>query len=119
MTNSRQLAGLIGPALMAITASEFLNLGIWASHLPTLTYLDGCLLLVAGLATVRAHNRWTWRWPVFVTLIGWLAVAGGLYRMFFPAAPQLTGGIATNSVIAALFAIGCLLTVMSLRADPE
>lgn len=115
MTDSKQMAGLIGPSLMAVTASEFLNLGIWAVHIPTLTYLNGSILFVAGLAIVRTHNLWTWRWPVCVTLVGWLAMAGGLYRMFLPAAPQLTDGLAARVVIAALFATGCLLTTMSFR----
>lgn len=113
MTDSRQMAGLIGPSLMAVTASEFLNLRIWAVDIPTLTYLNGSILFVAGLAIVRMHNLWTWRWPVFVTLAGWLAMAGGLYRMFLPAAPQLTEGLAAYGVIGGLFAMGCLLTVMS------
>ncbi|MGC8536853.1 MAG: hypothetical protein ACP5QR_15195 [Rhizomicrobium sp.] len=115
MTDSRQMAGLIGPSLMAVTASEFLNLPIWATGSPPLIYLNGAILFVAGLAIVRMHNLWTWRWPVCVTLVGWLAMAGGLYRMFLPTAPQLTGGVAAHGVIGALFGMGCLLTAMSLR----
>jgi hypothetical protein len=119
MTNSKQLAGLIGPVLIAVSASEFLNLGIWATHIPTLTYLNGFILFAAGLAIVRAHNLWTWRWPVLVTLIGWLAMAGGLYRMFLPAAQQLGESAATYGVIGTLFAIGCLLTVKSFQGAPD
>jgi hypothetical protein len=110
MTNPRTIAGLIGPALMTIVASETINLHIWTTHIATLTYLNGCMLFVAGLAVVRAHNVWTRRWPVFVTLVGWLAMAGGLYRMFAPEAPQPSESIATYAALAMLFAIGCLLT---------
>lgn len=40
---SRQLAGLIGP-----------------------------VLFVAGLAVIRAHNRWRLDWTLLVTVLGWL-----------------------------------------------
>jgi hypothetical protein len=115
MSNSKSLAALIGPALLAIAASEALNLQIWAGVAAPIVYLNGCLLFVAGLSVVRTHNVWTWRWPVAITLIGWLALAAGLYRMFFPRAPQGGENVATYIVIAILFAIGCLLSVMGRR----
>ena len=113
MTDSGRLAGLIGPALMAITVSETIHLHIWATHIASLTYLNGCLLLVGGLAIVRAHTLWTWRWPVLITIIGWLAMAGGLYRMFVPDAQQLGESPVTYALTAMLFAMGCILTLKS------
>jgi hypothetical protein len=113
MTDSRRLAGLIGPSLMAVTLSETINLHIWSTHIASLTYLNECLLLIGGLAIVRAHNLWTRRWPVLITLIGWLAMAGGLYRMFMPEAQQLGESPVTYAVIASLFAMGCVLTLKS------
>ena len=59
MTNSKQLAGLFGPTLMALTISEALNLHIWRVNIVPVTYLNGLILFVAGLSIVRAHNRWT------------------------------------------------------------
>ncbi len=41
-------------------------------------------MFVAGLAIVRAHNRRVAAWPVLVTVLGWLALIGGLCRMLFP-----------------------------------
>jgi len=113
MADSRQLAGLIGPALMAVTVSETINLRIWATHIPSVTYLNGCLLLVGGLAIVRAHNLWMWRWPVLITIIGWLAMAGGLYPMFLPGAQQLGESPITYAVTGTLFAMGCVMTFKS------
>lgn len=110
MSNSRTIAGLIGPALIAITLSEALNLRIWAASIPAVVYLNGTLLVVAGLAVVRVHNFWTRGWPVVVTLMGWLALLGGLFRMFVPQAQQGGENIPTYVVIATLFAIGCFLT---------
>lgn len=87
MPNSTRLAGLIGPTIIALAISEAMNLHIWANNIAALTYFNGALLFVAGLAIVRAHNHWR-GWPVLITLTGWFCMLGGLYRMFFPEAPQ-------------------------------
>jgi len=58
MADPRHMAGLAGPTLMAVTASEALNLDIWSGVSPALVYLNGVLLFVAGLAIVRTHNVW-------------------------------------------------------------
>ena len=110
MPNSKSIAALMGPALVAITLSEALNLRIWTTSIPSLIYLNGTLLFVAGLAVVRAHNFWTRGWPVVVTLMGWLAILAGLFRMFVPQAQQGGENAPTYAVIATLFAIGCFLT---------
>ena len=73
-----------------MAAAMFLNLGSFPglaeqiSRDPALILVSGILLLVAGLAIVRDHNRWAGGWPVLVTALGWLAIVGGLARMFFP-----------------------------------
>ena len=90
MTPSKMIAGLIGPTLIAIALALFLNLGSFPAMVeqisrdPALIFLSGILLFVAGLAIVRAHNIWSGGWPVLVTVLGWLALLGGLGRMFFP-----------------------------------
>lgn len=84
MTDSRQIAGLIGPALIAMTISEALNVHIWAANIAPVIYLNGSLLFIGGFAIVRAHNRWSLNWSVIVTLTGWFMMLLGLLRMFFP-----------------------------------
>jgi hypothetical protein len=87
---SKTIAGLMGPTLLAMGVAMLLNLGSFAvmleqvSHDIALIFISGALLLVAGLAIVRAHNIWS-GWPVVVTALGWLAIIGGLARLFFPA----------------------------------
>lgn len=110
MSNSKKIAGLIGPSLIALTTSEVINLHIWAINIPAVTYLNGTLLFVAGLSIVRVHNRWTGGWPVLVTLAGWFVILGGLFRMFFPEAQQLAENIPSYAVIMVIFAIGIFLT---------
>jgi len=120
MTNSKNIAGLLGPALIAISLSELLNFHILAANAsPSIIYLDGALLLVAGLSIIRAHNRWTAGWPVVVTLVGWLALLGGLVRMFAPAFAQREVQNATGAyaLLIALLAAGIFLTFKAYGRD--
>lgn len=109
--DSRGIAGLVGPTLIAITTTEALNLRIWANNIAPLTYLNGTALFVAGLSIVRANDRCT-GWPTLVSLTGWLSLIGGLARMIAPDAKQ--GGEnapTTYVVIGALFLLGVALTI--------
>src|ERR1700686_5276611 len=90
MTTSKMIAGLIGPTLVAIAAPLLINFGSSPalaeqfSRDPALIFVSGVLVFVAGIAIVRVHNIWAGGWPVLVTVLGWLAVLGGLVRMLFP-----------------------------------
>src|SRR6266511_4923955 len=81
---TKRIAGLIGPALIAITTSEAVNLDFLEKQYRYYSYANGTVVFIAGLAIVRAHNRWTRGWPVTVTLTGWGATLWGLFRMFAP-----------------------------------
>ncbi len=100
MTNSRQLAGLIGPVLVAITLSEIVNPHIWTAVTAPVVYQAGLLAFVAGLSIVRVHNCWTIGWPVTITLVGWLGIFAGLFRMFAPESAQQA---ARNASVAFAF----------------
>jgi len=113
VTDSKQLAGLIGPTLVAIGATEAGNLEVFSSQIAPVVYLNGAVLFVAGLAIVRAHNLWAWRWPVIITLTGWVALFGGLWRMALPNAPQAPDNLRTYAVLAGIAATGALLSVIA------
>ena len=123
MTDSRQLAGLLGPTLIALSITEMLNLGIWtnvpAQALAPVIYLNGTVLFVAGLAIVRAHNRWMLGWPVLVTLVGWVVMLGGLFRMFEPMSGQLPEQKpeATYGVFAVMIVVGAVLAFKAYRRE--
>jgi hypothetical protein len=122
MTNSKIIAGLLGPTLIALAIGLLINLGSMpalveaASHDPALVLLSGVLSFVAGLAIVRVHNRWAGDWAVLVTIFGWLLLIGGLVRMLFPirlagiaaSLAQSTGFIAGEAVV--LLLIGAFLS---------
>jgi hypothetical protein len=90
MANSKTLAGLIGPTLIALAAALLINLGSIStlvesvSRDPALVLVSGVLSFVAGLAVVRVHNYWARDWAVLVTILGWLLLVGGLARILFP-----------------------------------
>lgn len=115
LERSRRIAGLVGPALVAITMSEALNLEVVQRQARSNSYLNGSVLFVAGLSIVRAHNWWTRGWPLTVTLTGWAGMLGGLFRMFAPAAEMGRASGARSIVIAVPFAVGVFLTVMAVR----
>jgi hypothetical protein len=105
------MAGLIGPTLFVLGASEAINYRIWENTSAPLIYLNGLLLFVGGLSIVRVHNRWTRQWPVIVTLVGWVAILGGLFRMFAPETQQAAQNAPTTIITASLVcAIGLFLT---------
>jgi hypothetical protein len=115
MTNSKRLAGLIGPTLIVLSISEALTSHIWLNVSATQTYLAGALWFIAGLSIIRTHNIWMLDWPVLITLIGWFAFLGGLGRMFFPQTAQ-EGGQNTVIVLAfqiTLLVIGIILTFVA------
>jgi len=119
MPNSAYIAKLLGPALIGITVTEWMNLDIFTAAIrpsfATHVYLNGTLLFIAGLAIVRAHNVWSRRWPVLITLVGWVAVVGGLSRMVAPVSAQQAGQSASvvYASLVALLAIGVVLTFNS------
>lgn len=86
---SRSIAGLAGPLMMAMAAGLLMNrklmpeIAAQVGNDYGLIFMSGAILLVAGVAIVRDHNIWSGGWPVLVTLIGWLAVVGGVARMLY------------------------------------
>jgi len=110
---SKTLAVLIGPTFVAGAVAVLLNLGSWPAFVRQafqdsgLIFESGFPLFIAGLAIVRAHNRWVRGWPVLVTLIGWLSLLGGLTRILFPfqlagiaaGAVQITGLLPTVAIV--------------------
>ena len=111
MIHSRQLAQIIGPTLSLMTISEMINLSIWESNIPGVTYLNGVLLFVGGIAIIRVHNFWVRNWIIIITLIGWITILLGVFRMFFPTAKQASENFSTNLLLTILFLIGLFLTL--------
>ena len=123
MLNSKRIAGLVGPTVVAMVASEFplVQPHLYDAQIPPVVYLSGALMFVGGLAIVRAHNSWTRDWTVLVTLSGWFFLALGLFRMF--AAGQYQRGSANTSsatfmvLEGILFVLGLVITFKAYARD--
>jgi uncharacterized membrane protein len=123
MATSRYLAKLSGPIFLTIGIGMLVNGAFYrdlitealASHV--LIYLSGVLSLLAGLAIVIAHNRWSSGWPVIVTVLGWLMVIGGVIRIVVPqvvqtvAATIYAGRVAISGVAILCVVLGGFLSL--------
>lgn len=97
METSLFLAQLIGPVLIVIglglllKKTEFREMATDFLSSRALIFVSGLLTLVAGLAIVLTHNVWEFNWPVIITILGWLSVFGGVFRILFPNSVQSVG----------------------------
>lgn len=125
MNDSKLIAALTGPLLVTMGASAILNREMFPklAQETGLIFLTGILLLLAGLAIVRVHNVWSGGWPVIITVLGWLAVVGGVVRMLFPemgativeAVGPTTALIAIPGVV--MIALGLFLSLKGYTSD--
>jgi hypothetical protein len=113
MRDSKRIAGLVGPALIAMLVAEFplVQPHLYDAQIPPVVYLSGILMFVAGLAIVRAHNRWAANWTVLVTLTGWFFLGLGLFRMFAAEAYRRGSARTPSAVFMALEGILLALAV--------
>src|SRR5690242_16085334 len=110
-TKSKRIAGLLGPTIVAMTASEFplVQPHLYDAQIPPVVYLSGVLMFVGGLAIVRTHNHWVCDWTGLVTLSGWFFLTLGLFRMF--AAGLYRRGSAQTSAAVFMVMEGVLLAI--------
>jgi hypothetical protein len=127
MTTSKTIAALLGPTLLASAVMLFVNMNAMPaligdmSKTPMLIVIAGYAAFVPGLAIVYFHNRWSFGWPLLITIMGWLSVVVGLIRMIFPLqlAEFITASPGVSSVAPAFglifLLIGGVLTVKAYR----
>jgi hypothetical protein len=90
MPTSLFLAKLIGPVGLVIGLALLINGAAFRAlagdflNNPALMFLSGVITLPAGLAIVLTHNVWAGDWRILITILGWLAVIGGLIRILAP-----------------------------------
>jgi hypothetical protein len=110
------IARLVGPVFVAVGLGILLNgtfytaLILEAVHSPTLIYFSGLMALIPGLAILNVHRTWS-GWPVIVTIVGWLMVIGGAFRLVLPATTAtLAGDIYTKAAV--LLTIAAIMVVV-------
>ena len=115
MDTSILLARIIGPLFLVVGVGIFINLEHYRRLIvdfgasPLSIYMAGTTALVLGLLIVAYHNVWEWRWPVIITVMGWLALLKGAVRII---APKLVATRAAhygrNTNIVMTSAIACI-----------
>ena len=123
MSNSKSIAGILGPTIVAMVVSELPSVQphLYDTQIPPVVYLSGTVMFVGGLAVVRVHNRWNRDWTVLVTLSGWCFLLLGLFRMFGAGAYQRSAAsihattfMILNGILAML---GLIMTFEGYRRD--
>ncbi len=90
METPRILARIIGPVMVVSAVAVLLNLHAYPrlveeySKSASLCYLGGFMALLMGLVILQFHHIWELRWPVLITIIGWLCVVKGAVLMIIP-----------------------------------
>ena len=44
----------------------------------------GLISIIIGMLIIEYHNNWVKNWTVLITIIGWIAVAKGIFLLAFP-----------------------------------
>jgi len=113
-SHSKKVGQFVGPVLTALFLSEIVTLPIFENEVsPHVVYLNGFVLLLLGFYLVTIHNIWTKRWPILITISAWGATVLGLYRLFFPTAPQAPVDASTYAMLAIFAGIGAFITLKS------
>jgi hypothetical protein len=87
MTASTFIARILGPVLVIIGISLLVERGTFSviagdfARNGALIYLSGLIALAVGLAILNVHHIWVRGWPVVITIFGWLALIGGIFRI--------------------------------------
>lgn len=123
MNNSKSIAKIVGPTLIVMIFSEMRiwNPTLYDTQIVPLIYLNGVLFFVAGLAIITNHNVWTFSWQTVLTLVGYLAVVLGLFRMFFPQLQHENFENNTSIMVVEilLILVGIFLTVKAYAPGKE
>ena len=91
METPRILARIIGPLMIVTAAAVLLHLQTYPRLIEEfgksagLCYLTGFMALALGLLILQFHHKWELRWPVLITIYGWIALIKGAALMVAPA----------------------------------
>jgi len=87
---SQAIARLVGPAMGALgvgmltSPAAYREIATQFIASPPYIYFSGMALLIAGLAILNSHSRWTPDWRSSVTVVGWAFTCVGFFRVIAP-----------------------------------
>ena len=97
------IAVLIGTVKISDLVNEF-------EKSPALTFVSGCIGIIAGMILVIYHNIWIKNWTVLITIISWIMLIGGVIVVIIPKSLSFMSGLIKDTrlwgVFMILFGIG-------------
>ena len=104
---------------MAVHWQAKADIVIWLLHNPPILWMMGLFALVAGLAMVLVHNRWSGGVRVvIVTIVGWMALAKGFFFLCVPSGAAVEWLVSVfaragsfYALTAAVFVLGLIFTL--------
>lgn len=77
---------------------------------PGMIALIGILNLIVGLAIAIGHPIWSWDWRGLITVIGYLSLFSGIFRLAFPSTQvELSRGVLEGSGYWMIFLVSLIL----------
>lgn len=111
-TLNQKISGTIGPTLVILAFTEYINFDIWSESMPMLTFLNGLIFLILGLLIINFH--WIWKgWPILNTLTGIVMLLVGLMRMLFPDIARTEDDLLSTAIFMFMFFTGLFLSYKS------
>lgn len=83
-----------------------------ASKRPQGVFPLALALVLAGVFIASAYNNWSSTWPIFITVLGWLAALEGALILLFPGVLKHLASIPDKFIIGYLRVGGSLLVVL-------
>jgi len=70
-----------------------------------LTFVCGCVGIIAGVLLINYHNIWVNNWQVLITIMSWLFLIGGVVIVLFPKTMIYCKGLVTGSRYWGIFMV--------------
>jgi hypothetical protein len=70
-----------------------------------LTFISGCIGIIAGMILVVYHNIWVKNWNVVITIISWIMLVGGVIVVIIPKYLFYMKGFVKDSRLWGIFMI--------------
>ena len=114
------LASLLGPFFLVVGVGMAATPESWRTMAGeflasrALIFVAGLLAFLPGLAIVLTHNVWAFDWRLIITVIGWLGLIGGVFRLLFPMQVRAIGTAIIGGSDQVLRAAGVVASLLGL-----
>lgn len=81
---------------------------------------SGTIHIILGLLVILSHNIWSTDWRVLITVLGWITLAKGIIRLFFPHKVLIWGsrvasGPTHTALVVVFLCVGVYLALIGFK----